>query len=69
MSHIDVSSRSIGILNLKSVVHPFGKSKDAIPNEATERTIFFELLCDDCIPQECFTDTTPDTKKKIRFIC
>jgi hypothetical protein len=36
MSHTDVSSKSVGILNLECVVRPFGKSKDAIPDEATE---------------------------------
>jgi hypothetical protein len=44
MSHTDVSSKSIGILNLECAMRPLGKSNDAIPDEATERTILFELL-------------------------
>jgi hypothetical protein len=44
MSHTDVSSKYVGILNLECDVRPFGKSKDALPDEATERTILFELL-------------------------
>ena len=43
MSQIDVSSISSGILNLECVVLPFGSNNDATPDDATARTIFFEL--------------------------
>ena len=44
ISHIDNSSMSIGIRNREWVVRPFGSNKEAMPDDATIRTIFLFAL-------------------------
>lgn len=44
MSHIESSSKSIGIRNLECAVRPFGSNNDATPDEATVSTIFLWAL-------------------------
>ena len=42
--HVLASVMSNGILNLECVVRPFGKSREATPDDATASTIFFQIL-------------------------
>lgn len=41
MLHMLVSLISIGILNLECAVRPRGSNKEATPDDATAKTIFF----------------------------
>jgi hypothetical protein len=44
--HVPASFKSKGILNLECAVRPLGSNREATPDEATARTIFFsDLRC------------------------
>ena len=51
MAHVDGSSLENEILNLECVVRPFGSKRDAIPDDATARTMIpsdlrrFMIVC------------------------
>jgi hypothetical protein len=49
ISHMDMSSLSMGIRNLEWAVQQFGSNKEATPDDATASTIFFCALRYDTI--------------------